>query len=161
MRSRKPRNSDGLPNGFYSNEVKQPRRNCRIFLKVAALALAVTWTSAVYVKSTSSSSDSAKGWNLKKVLDSTTSDDSRPAKVAKPETSHHKPDTHHHSHSHSHSHKKDKKKKKKSGSTTHTEHSDEKPVCTPSPLEQRQAYPIYGCAELKVSLIMTDGLSSL
>lgn len=80
------------------------------------------------------------------MLESLTSDDSSPAIAVKPKSSHKR---HSHSHSHSHSHKKDKKKEKKSGSTTHTEHSDEKPVCTPSPLEEQQAYPIYGCQELE------------
>lgn len=156
MRSRKPRNSESLPTAFHANEAKQPRRKCRIILRVAALALAVTWASSLYVKSASSSSESAKDTSLKKRLDSSTSDESSPTKVVKPKDSHHKK---HHSHSHSHKKHKEDKKDRKSGST-HTKKSDEKPVCTPSPLEQRQAYPMYGCDDLKVSLVITGDLLS-
>lgn len=147
MRSRKPRNSDDLPNGFHSNEVKERQhRNCHTVLKVVAFALALTWASSVYVNSASSSMDSSKGWGLRNFWHSSTSDDSNHAKHLKsqPESKRHRK---HHSSRH------DKNKRKTS------QQPDEMPECTPSPLEEERVYPMYACKEIKVSL-MTSGIVS-
>lgn len=148
MRSRKPRNSDDLPNGFHSDEVKGPRhRNCRVVLKVAAFALAITWASSVYVNSASSSSDSSKGWSLRKFWDSSSSDGSKHSKSSKGEPK----SKHHHHHSKHPSSRHDKKNKRKTNNSQHEQQPDELPECSSSPLEEKHAYPIYACDELEVS----------
>lgn len=133
MRSRKRRNSDGLLNGGSErNSVKRFRLyNARFLLGLAAVALVMTWVVAVHRKDGLPSTNDGSGWSLSRVGDSVSADESQ-------------------RHQSNHSSKKPEKKRKKS-----THHDDDVLRCKPSPLEKRQTYPVYGCAEMEVRF---DGL---
>lgn len=143
MRSRKlKQGSNGLLNGQYDDNRTGGRRQrpkARFLLGVAAGLLLVVWISA-RAHRLRSSSRQGTGWGLSRFWGETGSVSSKSsdgrsggqAVARKDEKSSSKKKSKHHRHS----------------------NDDDLPVCTRSPLEQRQAYPMYGCAELEVSFTL-------
>lgn len=135
MRSRKPRSSDGLLNGVYSGSSSKGYRygycHARMLLRLAAALLVVAWSFLVYLQGANFFSGGRFSWLSR----SDSSGDSSRAKL--PQLSADKADKPKHDRKHKHKSQRSK--------------PPDLPVCTPSLLEERQSYPIYGCAEMEVS----------
>lgn len=127
MRSRRPRQSDGLLDTDYKkNGGKRGRYNARTLVTIGAMVLALVWLSVMFFgagEDGGSSSLHLKG--LGGILYTSSSSDAK-------QSSRHK------------------RKKKKKSRNDHPS-SPDLPVCTPSPLEKKNVFPKYGCDDMEVS----------